>query len=179
MRKIFLFLSFAALLAACGGSNKTNNSTPSFDLGARIEAREKTLDMNQPNPAAVNELIGLYVRYADSLPEDKKSPVYLLKASDLYHIQGKYALKCEIYQKIISKFPNFKDLDMVMYLYASSLDSELDMRPRAKEQYQAYIETFPKSQYVTDARERLKTIDTLSFKQLEEHITKLILQKSH
>ena len=100
-----------------------------------------------------------------------------MKASDLYHLQGKYALKCETYQKIISKYPDFKDLDMVMYLYAFSLDSELDMRERAKEQYQAYIETFPKSQYVPDAQARLATIDSLSFRQLEEKITRQAMEK--
>lgn len=166
MRKTVVILAGLALcLASCGGKKEQK------DLGTQIEQAEKKLDMRNPSPAQLNHLAGLYTRYADSLPQDKNAPVYLMKASDLYHTQGNYARTCQLYKIIIEKYPDFKDLDMVMYLYASSLDSELDDRAEAKKQYQLYLEKFPKSPYVEDARARLTTIDSLSFKQLQDRIS--------
>ena len=71
MRKVFLFVTLAAVLAACGGKKEAEG----VDLSKKIEAEEKKLNVNNPDPAKVNELIHLYTRFADSLPQDQKAPL--------------------------------------------------------------------------------------------------------
>ena len=161
MRKILVVLAAVLSLASCGRKK---------DLGQQIEQAEKQMGVDHPSPAQLDRLANLYTRYADSLPKDQKSPVYLVKASDIYHSRGNFVKTCQLYKKVIDEYPHFKDLDMVMYLYAFSLDSELDDRTAAKQQYESYLQKFPKSQYVADAKTRLSTIDSLSFKQLQDKI---------
>lgn len=177
MRNLLILIIGSILIASCGGGNPSGEKTQaSTDLPSSISSAEKKLDMANPDPAKINALLKMYVRYADSLPKDKRSPVYLVRASDLYHAQGQYTLKCQMYEKVMNQYPDFKDLDMVMYLYALSLDSELNMREKAKTGYQQYIEKFPKSQYVPDAQARLSTIDSLSFSELQDRITENALK---
>lgn len=176
MRKLSFFIPFilGIMLVACGEKKAEQESiaTGNNQLAEKIKAEEATLDMNKPQPQKMEALIQLYKRYADSLPKDPASPVYLMKAGDLYHAQGQHAMKCQMYRTIIDKFPDFKDMDMTMYLYASALDSDLDQRSEAKKYYQLYVEKFPKSIYAGEAQSRLTTIDSLSFRQLEERIIK-------
>lgn len=171
---IFFFILFAS----CGGNKQDDNQNGS-SLGSKIETAERNLNPEKPDPSQINNLLVMYTHYADSLPKDSLSPVYLMKAADLYHFQGKYVLKCQMYQRIIERYPSFRDLDMVMYLYAFSMDSELNQREKAKAQYLEYVEKFPQSQYIPDAKSRLETIDSLSFKELEDRITNELLKKAH
>ncbi len=166
------FLILASLFLVIGCSEKKADETKKISsIADKIAEREKKIDFKKP--LVKNEiipLIDLYQHYADSLPNNEKSPEYLLKASDYYNALGMHPQKIHLYKKIIDKFPKFKDADMVLYLYASALDSDFDERKTAKKYYTEYIEKYPNSPYVNDAKSRLETIDSLSFKQLTDMI---------
>ncbi|HLP11359.1 MAG TPA: hypothetical protein VK177_05445, partial [Flavobacteriales bacterium] len=131
---------------------------------------ESKLSATNPSKSQLLDLISLYTQHADSFPKDKMSPVYLVKAGDFYGSVNLPHEKCNMYKKAVEMYPDFKDADMVQYLYASSLDSDLDNRVEAKKQYELFIQKFPASPYVEDAKARLTTIDSLTFKELQDKI---------
>lgn len=172
--KFYSVLILFAILASCGTKKKEETNPhvqPAKPLTEQIQVAEKKIDINKPLVKNdILALIGLYEHYADSLPKDPKSPEYLLKSSDYYSALGMHSQKCHLYRKIIKNFPDFKDIDMVQYLYASSLDSDFDERKLAKTEYETYIQKYPNSIYVNDAKARLETIDNLTFTELQEKI---------
>lgn len=171
---IVLGLAFAI---GCGGSKK--EETKKINLTGEIKKAEAKNDINKPlNKENLLLLIDLYKQFADSLPKDPKSPVYMLRSCDFYGTLQMQKEKCELYRTILEKYPDFKDADMVMYLLASAYDSDLNNRVDAKKYYEAYIEKYPNSIYVPDAKARLTTIDSLSFKELQDMIIHQELDKS-
>ena len=182
MKKLFLILFITLMVFGCGEQKKKENATkPALKtLVQKIAEAEKNINPNEPidRTIALN-LANMYQHFADSLPKDIKAPIYLLKASDYYSSVNMHSQKCHIYRNIIENYPNFKDVDMVQYLYASSLDSDFDERAEAKKQYQIYLDKYPNSTYVNDAKSRLESIDKLSFKELQEKIIKGELNTSN
>lgn len=171
MKKIILLSSLIAVFSC--NSNKENDTTKTKVQAVtldQIKAEEKKIDIQKPNKDQVIALTSLMQRYVDSLPKDKKSPILLVKISDYYHALNMLPQKARIYKRIIDNYPDFKDVDMITYLYALELDREFNLRDDAKKFYQLYIEKYPDSDYINDAKSRLKTIDSLTFKELEELI---------
>jgi outer membrane protein assembly factor BamD (BamD/ComL family) len=176
MQKItLLYLVITLVLTGCGEKKKTE----SIDLGTQIKTAESKIDINKPiDKKNLLLLANLYNKFVDSLPKDPKSPVYLIKAGDFYGTLQMQDKKCEQYKNLLNKYPDFKDADMVMYLLASAYDSDLNNRTEAKKYYELYIEKYPNSIYVGDAKSRLTTIDSLSFKDLENMIIRKELEQS-
>lgn len=172
MKKILYILASGIILAACGGEAKKDKEVKKApSLNEKISVLEKKMTPEKPLAKAEGMLlINWYTSFADSLPKDEKSPEYLMKASDLYGFYGSKSEQCHLYLKIYETYPEWKDADMALYLYASALDSEFDKREEAKKYYQLYVEKYTNGPYINDAKARLETIDELSFKQLEEKL---------
>jgi outer membrane protein assembly factor BamD (BamD/ComL family) len=169
MQKITLIsiVVYLFALASCGEKKKGKT----LSLADKIKTAEAKIDVNKPiDRKNLLLLTDLYNKYVDSLPKDPKSPVYLIKAGDFYGTLQMQDKKCDQYKNLLTKYPDFKDADMVMYLLASAYDSDLNNRTEAKKYYQLYVEKYPNSIYVGDAKSRLTTIDSLSFKELEDMI---------
>ncbi|HYG52156.1 MAG TPA: outer membrane protein assembly factor BamD [Flavobacteriales bacterium] len=155
---------------SCGTKESTHKIAKAIPLKKQIKTAESKLSGNNPSKSQLLDLISLYRQYADSFPNDKRSPVYLIKAGDFYGNVNLPHEKCAMYKKVVDLYPDFKDADMVLYLYASTLDSDLDNRAEAKKQYELFVQKFPQSPYAQDAIARLTTIDSLSFNELQEKI---------
>lgn len=167
MRNKIYSIALALFIFVSCGEKKTTSPT----LSEKIKKSESKIDVNKPlDKKNLMVLIDLYKRFVDSLPKNPRSPVYLIKTGDFYGTLQMHQKKCDVYKELLEKYPNFKDADMVMYLLASALDSDLNNRIEAKKYYQLYIEKYSSSTYVEDAKSRLLTIDSLSFKELENMI---------
>ncbi len=174
----YKFISFLIpiwFLSSCG----ENKKAPPPTLVDKIKTAESKLDVTKPlNKSNLELLIGLYTKFADSLPNNPKSQMYLVKTADFYGALNMQQQKCELYKSILAKYPTSKDADMITYLLASAYDSDLNNRVEAKKYYNLFIEKFPNSPYINDAKSRLTTIDSLSFNQLQDMIIHNELQKS-
>jgi outer membrane protein assembly factor BamD (BamD/ComL family) len=174
-----LITLFSFFITSCGNKkNSPHKAENEIPLKEQIKTAESTLSPTNPSKAQLLDLISLYKQYVDSFPKDKLSPTYLIKAGDFYGTINLPNEKGNMYKKAIELYPGFKDADMVQYLYASTLDSDLNKRVEAKKQYELLLEKFPRSIYAADAKERLMTIDSLSFKQLEDKIIREQMQPS-
>ena len=77
-KTIGLLVFVAFLINAC--------SSPKADKAAEIKTMEDELFSDESkmiNRKQADELIGLYVGYADEFPEDTGTPEYLFKAGDM------------------------------------------------------------------------------------------------
>lgn len=151
MKRIFLCLFGALLLAACGPNREKELKT--------IEEHEQqlsALDVNTQDEE-LNQLVSLYTRYAQHFPDDSLAPVYMLRAADLCISLAQPQRSVSLIDSIITLYPGFEDLGGCYFLkgYAYETAEQYDS---AREAYTRFVEDFPEHPLASDTR---RSIDYL------------------
>lgn len=163
-----LFFSSALLITSCGETEKNNDiettiEEPKIDEDAFLADLKELEDrinanLGTPNEADLKEAIVSYQDYAAIFPENDDAPEYLLKASDFALFTNEPQRSVKILSRIQDEYPDFAQMEDVMYNKASHLDFELRDTTNAKIAYQAFIEKYPNSELVGDAKSRIENI---------------------
>jgi tetratricopeptide (TPR) repeat protein len=85
-------------------------------------------------------------------PDNKLAPEYLFKASEASRAIQKYSRTIDLYEWLISDYMDYNKIGQVHFLYAFTLDNDLGRIEEAKIAYNNFIEKFPNSDFIDDAK---------------------------
>lgn len=107
----------------------------------------------------LNKLIALSIDLVNNYPENETAPEKLDLAAQLSYAKGNARQSVEYYNRLINEYPDFAGLEYSYFMYANHLDLDLRKIDEATKAYQEFIERFPNSQFIPEAKMRLENID--------------------
>lgn len=167
-KKLGLALLCAGILVACSteesGSEQRakSNAEQKLEMIARIDSLETVMEEKNllPGDMMMGDLLKDYIKYTEKYPGDlDKTPEYLYKAAAISRAINLPVKAIKLYDKILSKYPNWKKAPEVAFLTAFTYDEDLNQPELAKEAYEKVIEKFPGDLWATQAEQRLATIE--------------------
>lgn len=99
-----------------------------------------------------NNFIEGSVLYAMLQPKNQLVVDYLYKASETSRAIQKFARTLDIYEWIISEYPEYSKIGQIYFLYAFTLDNDLGKIEESRIAYQTFIDKFPNSDFIDDAK---------------------------
>lgn len=145
--KIFaIFMLSGAILFSCGTSKK--------DDVEKITALENALfsdDGNMSNMQKAMALTDEYIYFADQHPQDSMAPEYLFKAADIAMNVNKGELAVNLYDRILTNYPEFRKAPECLFLKAYVYENNLGDLEKAEIYYQEFIDKYPDNDFADDA----------------------------
>ncbi len=144
------------ILVRCGNQNR--NEAPT--VAQKIDMLEQKLFGQDDfyNETDALSLMELYIRFADSLPGDEKSPDYLFKAADISMFQQSGENTIGIYDRIIEHYPTHPDAVMSLFLKAYVFDIRLNDTAYAHQFYKEFVQKYPDHEFADDAEMAIKNL---------------------
>ncbi|MBP5677158.1 MAG: tetratricopeptide repeat protein [Bacteroidales bacterium] len=148
MKRILFLLLGMALLASC---------SPNRDKEVKkIEEHEQalsTIDLSSGD-SALNEMIALYLNFAEKFPNDSLAPIYMVRAADLNITLGMPDQAVALLDSVINLYPGFEDVGGCYFLkgYAYETAEQFDA---AREAYTYFIDNYPEHYLASDTRKTL------------------------
>jgi tetratricopeptide (TPR) repeat protein len=180
MRILFAALMVAMVAVACTNTdNETVKRAKSKaeqrqELAARIDSLENIMEEEDllPEDETMGTLLKSYIEYTEKYPADmEKTPEYLYKAAAVSRAVDLPVKAIKLYDKILSKYPNWEKAPEVAFLQAFTYDEDLKEAELAKESYEEVIEKYPGDLWAVQAEQRLATIE-MSDEELLEFLKK-------
>lgn len=137
------------------GKNAENGTTT-----AKIAQLEEKLygQQGQYINADAMELMKLYLRYADSLPDDPQSPDYIFKAADISLYQQPGEATIAMYDRILKTYPKHEHAPMCLFFKAFVYDNRLNDTASAHRYYNAFIASWPEHDFADDAAVAIRNL---------------------
>ena len=145
----FLILVISVTFLSCSPSRQKMAGKISS-----LEAKMKTSTSIDTN--AVNELISGYQKFVTRFPDDSLSPDYLYRAASIAAGYQKGNQAIELFQKIITSYPNYKKTPECYFMLAFTYENVLGNLGKANEMYNTFIAKYPDHQLVQDAKTAIK-----------------------
>lgn len=173
---IWAFLLIVIIANSCKENTKTVDSNKEKLIGM-INNLEDTL---YGNPTAKIDkkkavrLFDYYKDFASQYADDSLAPVFLYRAAEIAIPIGNPVGSVEIYNQIISQYPNFEKLANCYFMRAFVFDNNLRDYEKAKESYFLFLERFPKHELADDAQMSIQLLgksDEEIIKQFEQNQT--------
>lgn len=160
MKYSLLLFTFALFLTSCAGSGekstKTNNE-PAASI-KQLEDELYNADQDKFDRQKANQLVDLYIEYADTHPDDTAAPDYLYKASDLSMNLQQPVETINIFNRILDKYPDYNKAPTVLFLKAFVYEDQMNDLDRAKQYYELFLQKYPDNEFADDARVSLKNL---------------------
>jgi len=148
-----LLLITAVLFNAC--------SSPKADKSAEIKTMEDELFSDESkmiNRTQADELIALYVGYADEFPEDTDTPEYLFKAGDMAMNLNMPRKAIEVFDRILTNYPDFEKTPQCLFLKGYVYENNLGDLNAAKSIYEDFLVKYPDDEFADDAEVSIKNL---------------------
>lgn len=152
-KTIGLFVIAAVLFNAC--------SSPKADKKAEIASMEDELFSDESkmiNRTQADELIALYVGYADEFPEDTDTPEYLFKAGDMAMNLNMPRKAIEVFDRILTNYPDFEKIPQCLFLKGYVYENNLGDLNAAKSIYEEFLKKYPDDEFADDAAVSIKNL---------------------
>ncbi|HMM10579.1 MAG TPA: hypothetical protein PKE03_00600 [Bacteroidales bacterium] len=153
----FLLMAFilVILVSSCGPSKTKDN-----DSVSKIEQFENALfaEGGAYSQDTARMLMDLYVRYADSLPQDEKSPDYLFNAADLSMYFSDPGRTIWLLDRLMMRYPTHEKASMSLFLKAFVYDTRLDDTASARHFYSKFIEQYPTHAFASEAEAAIRNL---------------------
>ena len=169
LSKIFIVI-VVLFLFSCE-NNSTKNEEKEVSIEEQIIAQEENLfgDMNaKMDKRKALDMVNLYVKYADTYPEDPKSPEYLFKAADISMNLNRPTKTILLYDKIMYQYPDYDKTPTALFLKAFVYEDQLQDFENAKLNYELFIEKYPDSEFADDAKMSVKNLGKTPEQLIEE-----------
>ena len=152
MKKIFLILSLALMMASCGQKMTVEEINK---LESQVFA--KGINVEKEN---VVKLVDAYVLYAKQNPDDVKSAEYLFKALDVaVGINAEGPQKAiDIANILIEKYPDFEMTPMAMFLKGFVYENMMTDYEKALDTYYQFLDKYPNSPLVNDVKSTIENV---------------------
>jgi outer membrane protein assembly factor BamD (BamD/ComL family) len=141
--------------ASCNHSKQRRDSTAD-----KISAIEKALfnESGVYSQDTVRLLMDLYVRYADSLPQDEKSAEYLFKAADLSMYFSEPGRTIWLLDRLMTRYPEHEKAAMSLFLKAFVYDTRFEDTASARHFYRQFIDQYPNHEFAGEAEAAIRNL---------------------
>ncbi len=156
-RFIFGFAALIVLLNLIGCSPEKKKQVPVDD---KISQLEKALfdEGGVYSQDTARMLMDLYIRFADSLPQDEKSPEYLFKAADLSMYFSDPGRTIWLLDRLLTRYPEHEKAPMSLFLKAFTYDTRFDDTASARHFYQQFIGRYPQHEFAGEAEAAIRNL---------------------
>lgn len=158
MKKYYFFIAILFVGLSCSGPQKEVNKTGLLDSIDSMENKLYNSQDVQISKEDATNLIALYEQYADEFPDDTLAPVYLFRASDLSMNLQRPNETIELFNALLSNYPDYEKTPSVLFLKAFVYEDQLRDLENAKIYYEEFLEKYPNSDFADDAEMSLKNL---------------------
>jgi tetratricopeptide (TPR) repeat protein len=144
-------------------------SNPQNDLKKQIQEKEHALQADTaltPDKTKGNDMVKLYVEYADKYPDDTLSGTYLFKAGDIANKMRQPQQAVDLFGRVL-KYKENSNLPLALFLMGFISETELNDKAKAKPYYESFIEKYPNHELADDVKANLA-----SFNKTDEEIVR-------
>ena len=153
-----ILIAFVAFIMACGSTDESGMSRDER-LKVITELEQKAFaDVDQFDTTMALALVNNYSKFVAENPEDELSPNFLFKAGDMAMGLGRPHRAIDLFQKIISDYPDHDKVSFAMFLTAFIYEDQLKDLDKAKVTYEAFIEAYPDHDMTDAAKFSLKNL---------------------
>lgn len=141
------------LISAC--------TSPKADKLAEIKTMEDELfsdESKMVDRTRADELIGLYIAYADEFPKDTEAAEYLFKAGDMAMNLNMPRKAVKVFDRILNDYPDFEKLPQCLFLKGYVYENNLGDLQMAKKIYEEFLEKYPDDEFADDAEVSIKNL---------------------
>jgi tetratricopeptide (TPR) repeat protein len=147
-RLFYLAILLGVLTISCSDENDNGGQTLESMAALSTQIDSLTAKLSQPmsNAEAKElsiDLMANCIEFADAFPQDNRCPDYLFIASRAANGLGEYDNSLKYLNRIKKGYRGYVKMPEVYFLYAFTLDEELDRKEDAKNAYMELINTFP------------------------------------
>lgn len=149
---------------------------PQVKVRKQIEEAEKALMSDSsltPDRAKANDLIKLYISYADQFQDDTAAGSYLFKAGDIAFRIRQPQQALDLFARV-QRYPANPKAAIALFLQGFINETELNDKAKAKTYYESFLEKYPNHELSNDVR---VTITNLS--KSDEELIREFEQKLH
>lgn len=146
LKAIALLILSGAFLLSC--------SDPRSEDIEKINNMEQALFAEEGSMGSMdkaNELIDTYLSFADLYTEDSLAPEYLFKAADIAMNINRGEMAIDLYNRILSSYPDFRKAPECLFLKAYVYENNLGQLNKARVFYQEFIDKYPDNDFADDA----------------------------
>lgn len=136
-------------------------SNPKADKKATITSMEEELFSDESkmiNRTQADDLIALYVGYADEFPQDTESPEYLFKAGDMAMNLNMPRKAIVVFDRILTDYPDFEKAPQCLFLKGYVYENNLGDLQTAKSIYEEFLVKYPDDEFADDAAVSIKNL---------------------
>ena len=159
MKRYLLIISIAMMAAACSQSPKEPTRE---ELSAAIDSIESPImaaaQIETVDSAKGNNLIELYLQFANTYPDDSLAPAYLHRAAQVANGLDRIDDMVIFYNRVIDNYPEYGKLDECYYEKGIALDNA-DRKKEAREAYQEFLDAYPDHFLADDIRKAIPLLD--------------------
>ncbi len=141
-----LLVTLSIIYTGCKSPvNKDKSQISSIEEQLKDEAA-------RPDNAKLDELLNLYISFADKYPDDTLSQVYLYRAVNVSMGMGDGQKAMQLIDRSINKYPAGIYLPEIVFLKAYVYENLLGRYGKASEIYRDFIHRFPDHELADDAQ---------------------------
>lgn len=146
--------------AAESGIVLPNNMPEDTEEFIKLKAEKifGTEDANGLDRNASFEYVDAVEAYAMVFPDSENASRYLFNAAEVSKTIGTFKKSLSLYDWIITKFPDDKNVPTAMFLKAFILEDNMKNIDAAKEAYETFIEKYPAHHFADDAQFSLNNL---------------------
>ncbi|MCO6476041.1 MAG: tetratricopeptide repeat protein [Phaeodactylibacter sp.] len=166
MKNLIFFLAIAGslLLTSCGAGPGAEEPLDRDHLSELIQALNGTLqeqkDQERTDTATARDLADRAEEFAQRFPQDTLAPKFLFQAATASRGIGDFNKAVELWSKVATEYNSHRKAPEALFLQGFTLDENLRDTTRARRQYEAFLEQYPKHPLANDARVLLEAIRT-------------------
>ncbi len=146
IKKIIPIVLITLLFVSCGPTKIQDKEN--IDV-FESELFSQTSGMIDKNKA--NEIVDLYIAYAEKYPEDSLSSEYLFKAADISMNMNLPTKAINLYKRIRAEYPDFRKAPECLFLTGYIYENYLGNLDEARVIYQEFIDKYPENDFADDA----------------------------
>ena len=152
----FLAIAISILFTACGsgpGSDETLSKDKLTELIRGLEGTlQQQIDQITLDTATARTLADRAEEFAQRFPQDTLAPYFLFQAANVSRGIGDFEKSVELWGRIASEWESYRRAPEALFLQAFTLDDNLGDTKRAQQQYEVFLERYPKHPLANDAR---------------------------
>lgn len=143
----------SVLFFSCNNNQQETQETIVVSINdiTTLENELFNAEITTPDPAKAMRLGKLYIAYAEANPNDSVSPDFLYKAADISMNLSDPNLTIALFDKIITTYPNYKNVSTVAFLKAYVYENQLNNYGNAQKYYLEFLDKYPDSDFADDA----------------------------
>jgi len=157
MKKVNAFVGLILVLIFIGACNNPSEK----NLKAEIKNLEDSLFSDASrmiNREQAMKLIGKYIEYADTYPDDIETPGTLFKAADMSMNMNMAQKAIQLFDRIMTDFPDYEKAPQCLFLKGYIFENDVHDLDVAKQIYEEFLLKYPDDEFADDAEISIKNL---------------------